>query len=163
MKKIILILIAITAITEGCKKYEEGSCFSLRSPLKRIYGTYQLKEYTVNGIDSLGLFKDSLCDILIFFYDKNSNTNGCTIENIRDDGISPSLVWTWELIEKNKILSVTYSSCRAGIGTVSWPSGTGPFFDKSKPKWEIIRLTNSEIKMKTTYNNKEYLIELKGS
>jgi hypothetical protein len=150
----------MTALTESCKKYEEGPCLSLRSAKNRIYGNYKLTTYTVNGADSLNLFNDSLCNNLKFFHDNNSNTDGCTINGVRNDGAYNALVWTWHLDKNNSILIVTYSSCLTGIGVISWPSGTGPFVDTAKPEWNILRLTNKEIKMKTNFNNKEYIIKL---
>ena len=73
MKKLLIILIVITAITEGCKKYEEGPCFSLRSAKKRLYGTYTLTQYTVNGVDSLSLFNDSLLSTIKIYHEDQNN------------------------------------------------------------------------------------------
>ena len=38
--------------------------------------------------------------------------------------------------------------------------GTGPFGINKTPEWEILRLTNTDIKMKTNYNGKEYEVFL---
>lgn len=40
---------------------------------------------------------------------------------------------------------------------------SGIFNNNFLPEWEIVRLTDKEVKMKTTYNSKEYMIELKGN
>lgn len=154
MKKIILLFLILTAITEGCKKYDEGPLLSLRSAKKRVYGSYTLTQYTVNGVDSLSLFNDSLCNKLNFYFDTDWDLDVCNIYGKRKDGKISSLGWTWELVNKNKILKVNNTVCS---------SGTGPFISQAHPEWEILRLTNSELKMKTTYNSKEYLVDLLGS
>jgi hypothetical protein len=161
MRRKIFTLIIFAGLFSNCKKYEDGPLISLRSPIKRIYGTYSLYKYEVNGTDSLSLFKDSLFNVLKFFYDENTNTDGCTINGVRIDGKTSCLVWTWKLEKNNTTLRVVYSSCLTGLGITSWPSGTGPFSDKVKPEWKILRLTNSELKMNTNYNGKEYLIDLR--
>ena len=159
MKKLILILIVLAAITESCKKYEDGSLFSFRSAKNRLYGTYDLKTYTVNGVDSLSLYKDSLGSVFSFFNNDVDGGNGCLIEGDRKDGNYTLLYWDWQLINKNKTLSIS-NSYAAGYLPVN-SIGTGPFGDDKLPQWEILRLTNTEVNMKTNYNNKEYYIELK--
>lgn len=153
MKKLILFLIIIAGITEGCKKYEEGPWLSLRSAKNRLYGDYTLVQYTVNDEDSLSLYNDSLCDTLKFIFDTNLDLDVCYIYGNRNDGKISSLVWYWNLKDKNTSLVISYSNCS---------SGTGPFSDKVKPEWKILRLTTRQIKMKTIYNNKEYTIMLES-
>ncbi|HNW99613.1 MAG TPA: hypothetical protein PKK00_14500 [Bacteroidales bacterium] len=153
MKKLLIILIVITAITEGCKKYEEGPCFSLRSAKKRLYGTYTLTQYTVNGVDSLNLFNDSLGLSFNFYYSGQSENDVCVIDGLRKDGVETDLTWQWELINKEKVLNIKTSY---GI------RGTGPFGGNKKPEWNILKLKANNVKLKTNYNNKEYNIELKG-
>jgi len=163
MKKIILAMLVIAALSEGCKKYEEGPLVSLRSAEKRLFGTYALTQYSVNGEDSLILFNDSLYNILIFFHDEYSNTDGYKIEGKRNDNKTISLGAHWEFNDNKTKIKVIYSECKAWYGNTACESGTGPFFNHATPEWYIIRLTHKEVKMKTNYNGKEYKIELKGS
>jgi len=65
---------------------------------------------------------------------------------------SDGFVWICSLIDKNKFLNA-YGSAGLSIGT-------GPFGIGKEPEWEILRLTNKELYMKTTYNGKEYYVEL---
>ena len=74
MKKLILIFIVLAAITEGCKKYEDGPLISFRSVRNRLYGDYTLTKYTVNGVDSLSLYNDSL-DIKIHCSSRQDDSN----------------------------------------------------------------------------------------
>ena len=152
IKITILILLVIAGIIEGCKKYEDGPLVSFRSAENRIFGKHTLIKYTVDGIDSLSLYNDSLGLSFNFNYDEVSKENICSIDGKRKDGKYGSLSWNWKLANNNKILQQIYS-----IGSI----GTGPFGKlKNNIEWEILRLTNKELKMKTNYNNKEYLIEL---
>lgn len=160
MKKIILFLIIIASITEGCKKYEEGPCISLRSAKNRLTGTFTITQYLVNGVDSLNQFKDSLYNVIELLYDENSPSYGATISGKRNDGKLSGLDWVWILKDKNTILQVTFSHCFSGIGIFSWPSGTGPFRDKVLPEWKILCLKYNNINLKTIFNDKEYLIKL---
>ena len=145
MKKTILILIAIATIICSCNKTEQT--------LKKIYGKYEISQYTVNGIDSLSLFNDSLNNKLYFFYDNSSDP--CyvlKIEGYNSSGIFKVLTCCWRLINNNNIIQVYKTA-----GSI----GTGPFGFNRTPEFEILNLTRKELKMKTVYNNKEYLVLLK--
>jgi hypothetical protein len=150
MKKIIIFLIIIIGISEGCKKYEDGPCISFRSPLKRLYGTYTLEKYTVNGEDSLSSLYDSLSLTFQFYYQEDNGEYICLNDRERKDGLYCFLIWTWELTNNDKILKITSSSCAYS---------TGPFKTDVTPEWEILKLKNNHIHLKTLYNNKEYYLE----
>ncbi len=164
MKRGILYLIIFAGFLASCKKYEDGPFISLRSPENRIIGRYKLYTYTVNGVDSINLFNDSLYNEFNFFDGKiygYDAVNGCTIDGLRNDSNIFHLSWVWKLDNDNKILKVTKASVYAG--NTYWHSGTGPFVNNAECEWEILRLTNNEIKMKTNFKGKEYLIKLKIS
>jgi hypothetical protein len=144
MKKIILILIVLTAILSGCNKNDQM--------LKKIYGDYTLKTYTVDGVDSLSLYNDSLGLSFYFFYEDVYEHNVCEMVSPRKDGKWSNLYCKWTLKNNYKTFSI-YES----IGTTT---GTGPFGDGKLSDWEILRLSRKEFKMKTIYNGKEYQIEL---
>jgi hypothetical protein len=141
MKKIILFLIIIIAITCGCEKYT----------LNKIYGFYTLSTYTVNGIDSLNLYKDSLGSDFHFFYNDVYYNNEFTITGFRNDNNNVPVVCKWELINNNKTLKILTST-----GCI----GTGPIGRDKHQEWSILKLRQSYIKLKTNYNEKVYLIEL---
>jgi hypothetical protein len=62
--------------------------------------------------------------------------------------------WIWYLSSDNKSLIVSSSNSLYEIG------GTGPFGQDKTLSWEIVNLTKKSLVMKTTYNNKTYVIEL---
>jgi hypothetical protein len=152
MKKIIFLLIIISAINEGCKKYEEGPWLSLRSAKNRFYGYHTLVKYTVDDIDSLDSYYDSLGLSFRFVHDDDNDANICIMDGARKDGFSGDLFWGWELSNDKKTFIIK--------GATGGSLGTGPFGINKTPEWDIVKLKRSDIIMKTFYNDKEYLIEL---
>jgi len=147
MRKIILILIVISGVLSGCDKSEQI--------LRKIYGSYELTTYTVDGMDSLALYKDSLSLRFQFYYHEENSTLVLLIEGNRNDGQYSSIVCRWTLINNNEVIKILTSVA------IHEYTGTGPFGNNITPEWEILDLTKNEMKMKTTYNEKVYLIELK--
>jgi hypothetical protein len=155
MKKIIFILIAITTISCGCKKYEEGPLINFRSAENRIYGYHVLKSITIDGEEHLNEYLDSLPNSFDYHYAEGSG-NVCHIDGQRNDGHWASMWSSWKLINHNKILKIT--SSQGSPPTVCY----GPFKSFLLPEWEILRLTNMEMKLKTIYEDKEYIILLES-
>ena len=145
MKKIILILIVIAAVAGGCikSKYEKT--------IEKICGDYTLKTYTVNGIDSLSLYKDSLgTDFNLYYFDDVDCFYVLRISGIRKDGEFCMLDCRWRLTQDNKIFNIYKAYGQYG---------TGPFGGNKISEWKILNL-GAEFKMITAYKGKVYLIEL---
>lgn len=147
-------LIAVTTIACGCKKYEEGPCISFRSAKNRIYGNKTLGEYKVNGADSLSQYYDNLGLMFNFFYNEDTDDYVCVMNGYRKDGGIADLYWQWALSKDKKYLNITW----AGGHSI----GVGPFGRDKTPIWEILKLKKTQLRLKTNFNNKEYLIELNG-
>jgi hypothetical protein len=153
MKKTIFLLIAITMLFTNCKKkYEEGPAISLRSVMHRLYGVYQLTSYTVDGIESLDSYNDSLSLTFTIRYDDYNEETYFKIDGKRKDGKETFVSFRWILLEKGRYISISDTYGNIGIG---------PFGQGKKPLWHILRLTNSEIKMKTDFMGNEYVVFLK--
>ena len=151
MKKTILLSILIAAIFFSCKKYEEGPCISLRSPEKRLIGHYTITAYTIDGVDSLSLFSDSLSTKAEFVRYFRYSDITFSINGRRNDGQFATMNCSCGLVDNNSILHF--------IGCGSNTIGTGPFKDNIRNiNWEILKLTNKDLKFKTLYNNKEYVV-----
>jgi hypothetical protein len=135
-----------------CQPYEDGPALSCRSAEKRIMGGYHIKEYTVNGTDSLSLYNDSLCLNFDFYYNDVDCVNACSITGTRKDGGGCYLYWHWHLANDDTELIIDSST---GLS-----AGTGPFGKGRICTWTILRLKMKEIRMKTTYNGKEYRVKL---
>jgi hypothetical protein len=144
MKKTILVLIVMAAVVSGCNKTDQT--------IKKIYGTYEISQYTVNGVDSLSLFKDSLSSTFYFYFDNSSALcYEMRIEGHNNFDIYRIVSCSWRLINNNNTIQV-YST--AGH------FGTGPFGAYKTPEFEIIDLDKKRLKMQTTYNGKEYMVDL---
>lgn len=162
MKNILFISLFLLIILPSCKKYEEGPLISLRSAEKRLNGEYELKEFTVDGIDSLVLYQAIMPTKYEIFQDEYELENRCfvsglSINTIYEDNyyqytFLPEILWTWELSKNNKYFKVVKS-----IGNTN---GIGPIGKDKLPEWEISKLTNKNLKLKTYYINKEYKISL---
>ena len=154
MKKILIYLIVITAIASSCKKYEEGPCISLRSPEKRLSGKYTIISYTVNGIDSLSLFNDSLSTNAQFVRYPDHLEISFTLNGNRKDGKYSYMGCSCNFDDKNSIL--LFWNCGS-----SESIGTGRFRDGLRDiSYKILKLTNKEVKLKTLYNNNEYVVAM---
>ena len=145
-------MLVIVAIASSCKKYEEGPCFTLRTPEKRLIGHYTITSYTINGEDSLSLFNDSLSTDAQFVRYPDHLEISLDINGLRKDGKYSYMGCSCNFDDNNSIL--LFWDCGSGESI-----GTGPFRDGIKDiSYEILKLTNKELKLKTLYNNKEYVV-----
>jgi hypothetical protein len=154
MKKLIIILLLFASVLAGCR-YKEGPLISFHSALNRLYGTHTLKQYTVNGQDSLNLYYDTLGLSFRLYYEEVYGHNDCVIgegQNIHGHN-SGWVVWTWILDNNNKNLKV--------LTSVGSNNATGPIGAGITPEWQILKLKKGDIKIKTMFNGKEYIVELK--
>ncbi len=142
MKKIILILISIIAIASGCKK----------NTLNKFYGVHTLRTYTVDDVDSIDYYFDSLGTSFQFYYNEVDYENIGVIYGERKDGRPTMVNWNWELSNNNKYVQIICGGFSIGTG----PFGVG----KNNLEWHILEITKKNIKMETNYNNKVYMIEL---
>lgn len=152
MKKILFFIFAFVTVVGACKKYEEGPLISFKSAKNRVYGTYTLVSYTVNGQDSLNSYKDSLGINFEFYHNEFLNRDYLHIYEDFFEGVNV-VMCKWAVLNKNMCLKF-YDS--------SGPIGIGPFGASKTTEWEILKLKNKDIKLKTEYNSKEYIIELKS-
>ncbi len=142
MKKTLLLCLILAAVVGGCNKDEKA--------YKKILGDWKLKSYSVNGIDSLSSYKDSLGVNYNFLYDDYQERNVCPILGYRNDGSQKSLVWYWDMNDEGKVLQITHSE-----GTI----GVGPIGQGKTPIFEIVKL-DQDLILKTIYNSKTYIIGL---
>ena len=146
MKKIILFLIIIAGITAGCKKYPDGPMISFRSTLHRLYGYYNVKQYTINGVDSLSMLNDSIPCILRLWHDPYDEVNDCHATRYIGIGKGYDFASTnWALSDNKKEISFSYDYTYTSSKNITWT---------------ILKLTNKETKWTVTNNGKIYIIDL---
>ncbi len=51
LKNLLFISFIASVLLTGCKKYEEGPAFSIRSKTERVANTWKLVSYTIDGTD----------------------------------------------------------------------------------------------------------------
>jgi hypothetical protein len=145
MKKVLLI--AVLVVIVGCNKEKQA--------LKKIYGGYVLKAYTVDGVDSLNL-SISMSECSFNFYkEQHKDVNTLKINGIREDQEDLFVICEWEYSYKEETI--------ISSPTPTNNAGTGPFGPGKTSVWKILKLTSSEIEMSTLYNNKEHWIDLHPS
>jgi len=147
MKKLpaslLFIILVSFIVLFGCGKYERAA--------NRMHRDWAIKSYQVNGADSLSLFTDSIGNIFHFWYDDKDYQDVLEIKSEKFNHGETNFGWYYYLGDDAKSIYVTHASGN---------NSTGPFRTGYKPVWEIIKLKKNEFSLKTTYNNKEYIIEL---
>ena len=93
MRKIFLFLSVISTLVVisliiSCEKHT----------LNDIYGKYTLINYSIDGIDSINSFKDSLGTRFRFDFDDVENENICIIDGSRNDGQGTLVTWNWNVL-----------------------------------------------------------------
>jgi len=123
-KASIFITLVVIIFLGSCQKYEDGPCISFRSAYESMYGTYQIASYSVNGVDSLTLYKVSLTSRFYFYDDEVNSVNILEISGKRNDGKTTFMMCRWGLADKARIFKIGRS---LGISNCI---GTGPLGDK---------------------------------
>ena len=61
VKKYILLFLFLSFCFVACKKYEDGTCISLRTKKARVTGVWEPEVFLVNGVDSVNELKADTC------------------------------------------------------------------------------------------------------
>ena len=138
MKKIILfILLLILAIPFACR-YKEGPLISFRSVKGRLEGTWQVVGFTSNGVDSLQYCVDS-CG-------SNMKIDFPWDEAIYIIAFVDKMGGDFTFSKNKKLMNVDiHINSRKGIG---------PLGGNKTSEWEILKLTTTDFKISTEYNNR---------
>jgi len=143
MKTKIVLLFLSTCFIAGCK-YEDGPGISFRSACARVTGEWVIESLTVDGADSLPNFNNRFGNCSVYeFMDTGSEylLRGFPCDSIFDDH------GHWQLGEDNTSLYFTLGN---------------PYGPVGRADWQIIRLANDEMWLRTEYfNYKMYEIHFK--
>ena len=145
-----------------CKKYDEGPLFSLRSKYKRLPGSYEVEYLFVGGYDSTAAFKNQSCyGTLLFSSLSETLTEGVIRYFAFDrDSIYPcSSDGNGYLIDRKEKLALQRTvSADPNIHGVT---PVGPFLIVGRVEWKIIKLTNKQLWLETTYGGNSSWVHLK--
>ncbi len=162
----LLILFTIVVYFSGCKKYDEGPAFTLRTVKSRLTnGDWILDRLTVNGVDSTAAYREIEFSYRIYRQESNNlNVNG---KEYRFDQVYTHEGQLVEIIggyiyfeEKGDVIIFdSYSP----YSSSSYPS---PIFGNSSYtseylKWDIKKLTNEEFWLETRVNTMRVSMKLK--
>lgn len=151
LKQIALLFTGIALVTiSSCKKYPEGPLISFHSKEHRVVGTWIVDYYSINGYDSTGYLQaQPYYGKYIFNKQKGDVSADFTLisnNNIYFSGGS------WRFTNKKKDLNIQQFP--------PYQFYTNPYI-ASVVTWEIRRLTDADLWLKTNYNGKEYFMKLK--
>lgn len=148
-KVIILLFILMTSIT-SCR-YKEGPMISFHSIYKRLLGTWQIVEFTSNGVDSLQYYNDS-CGATMRVYKPYHDEGDYLNFSGKKEFLASS-----SFVDKKKVLKVWFFSFNNG--SQYW--SLGPIGVNRKSEWKILKLTMKEFKISTDFNGNNYNISFK--
>jgi hypothetical protein len=151
LKITVLIFLFLGVFFSSCKKYPEGPCISFRSAKDRVYSFKYMKSYTVDGVDSIGYLAQGQIIMADFYYNDNDEVDYFEMKGPKKDGSDFQWYWEWNLDDHNRILVMK--------GPISH-SPLGIFGSYTEVRWNILKLTNSEIKMETTFDGHVHNVDL---
>ena len=146
MRKFVFLLLLSICLLPACRK--------CGNPYIKLLGNYKLTHFMVDGAEALPAFQDSLGTNFSFSLDADRDKYECYITGQRTDGKPVSLYWWWTGTAKADGILVLYSSSR------DVKNGVGPFGKRSRYIWTFLMRNDAQLSMLTTYNHKEYRIDL---
>ena len=169
----IIIFAGIISLLTTCKKYDEDGKRSWHKPEKRVVGSWYLKEFLVDGADSVNIWYEKKTNDITdtikwqlfdtrFNYEYKNNEN--TVD-IYDDKIyirynANNLIGNihtinkWHLENKNNDL---YFSSQYEFKRSSTLVASFSIFGDVTDTWEIKKLTNSEMILEADRNDNKHL------
>jgi hypothetical protein len=146
-RKILISLFLILIFFTTCR-YKEGPLISFRSVEGRLKGTWQVVEFTSDGVDSLQNFKDS-CGSKMRIWKKyfDEPLSKISFEN----GNYLKIGGSFSLLDNKKLIRVGFGNTQHII--------IGPIGGISN--WKILKLTFQEFKISTDFNGRNYNISFK--
>ncbi|MFH1380033.1 MAG: hypothetical protein ABII23_07125, partial [bacterium] len=125
----------------SCKKYPEGPLISFRTPEQRLIGTWEITEFEIDGQDFMDSLKNHPAYCLYWF------NYGTAIGIDFGSGLNSGNI---DFENKKKELCFQYYSNPS--------TAYGPL-DYNNTCWDILRLTNEEMKLSTDFiDGKEYVV-----
>ena len=131
MKNFLFIFLIFFSIS-GCKKYPGGPSFSLRSPERRLYGSWAMGAiYKDNitkslidsccywGLNAVILFNKDKTVVIGFQVFNHSNNFQYFPESIPRDKYN-AIYGIWELVDKKEILKISMLDTLGNIITFRW-------------------------------------------
>ena len=155
MKKPILFLGILIILMYSCKKYEDGPLISLRSPLSRLLGKWEVESVSINGDDITAIYNDSCGCKFSFHSEKHTPIYFAMFECEKKYGLTGRFDFDDKVIK----LSI-YGDQTLDSTILKNISSFGPFKMNNNSDWVVNRLTNKSLWIDNNYNGSVYLIKL---
>lgn len=140
----------------SCKKYEDGPLISLRSPLSRLLGKWEVESVSINGDDITAIYNDSCGCKFSFHSEKHTPKYLALINCVGGFNYSGSFHFeSEEYIEM--FLASKYDN---NVTTNDTVPVFGPLKVMITSNWVVKRLTNKSLWIDNNYNGSVYLIKL---
>lgn len=149
MKKGIIFLIALSLILTDCK-YKEGPLISFKRKKFRLIGSWTIKEFKSDGVDSLNEYVNAIGNQM-YILEKETYSNELRIYFVCDGNIRGSV----EFIDDKEALRVILQADALHY------KGIGPIGVQKESEWEILKLTSNDFKVTTQFRNHDYNIHYK--
>ncbi|MBT3242635.1 MAG: hypothetical protein HN352_05760 [Bacteroidetes bacterium] len=142
-RKTAFILLVLTVITVGCKKYEEGPAFSLYSKGQRVAGRWYFDRVAYNDVDSIEVYNTNNIEFIL--HDSPGKDKGAYTWDRQPGGqaYDPNLVYfgSWQFF--------------ADKDSVRWIVLNKDVQDTTD--WRIIRLAYDQFWLERQYNDSTVL------
>lgn len=153
IKGLFFIFIIMATIAAGCDKAQ--------NTIRKIHGDYTLQLYTVNGSDSMNLYKEKFGTNFSFYQEGTFGDEVCVISGPRNDGKEFEIKWTWEYLGYEDGFDIITTQVRViETGMLDTTLSTGPFGANRIPRWHIVSIDRDEMELSCKTNSKFYLIKL---
>lgn len=149
MKKLVFCF-SVMMLFFGCKKYPDGPLLSLRTKEHRMVGNWDVEYFSVNGYDSTEYLR-SQPFYGKYQFRKGDYSSGDFIFKNSSNSYTASGSWIFTNNKKYLALALTTPVPTNHIGP----------YAAEYVSWEIRKLKENELWLKTTYNGKEYFVKFK--
>ena len=144
-------VIFITTAFFSCKKYPDGPSLSFRSPTQRLIGKWELKEYRVDGVDSMSIFSNCHTIPGLDFKDPNRvDSAGFIIRGGIDTANYVTSIGLYELTNHKKNLVLHPSTYVNDLNLFS------PLISTEDLTFDILRLTHKEFWIEIDFHSRHY-------
>lgn len=148
---VLILVLCLSVVFEGCKKYPEGPAISLRSKKERVANTWKLDAIISGGVDSTALFNQFYKDYTLSLTKNGSYTISYYVAIPNFGNVSNTESGKWAFTSNKEELLITPAS--VAIGNVPAASTL-----------QILKLYEKELWLRGFYGNsqsKEYRLSPK--
>lgn len=158
LKRISIVIVLAIILITSCKKYPDGPLINFHSKEKRIVGEWSVDYFSIDGVDSTGYLQAQP------YYGKYGISNEIDqgqkgLVFFSKDYPTPNLnpnytcMGYWKFVNKKRSIYMHFRIYSA-------QGECGPF-RANEITWDIYRLTDDDLWLKTNYNGKEYFVKFK--